>query len=107
MAIANDARTLLSSVSLVETSIVLTSRKGEESVQLARRFILAAGIQIVSFTEEQAAVAHHGWLLYGKGRPPAALNFGDCCTYALAKVSGERLLYKGDDFAQTDIASAI
>jgi ribonuclease VapC len=58
---------------------------------------------VVSVDREQVEVARRGWRKYGKGRHPAALNFGDCFSYALAKISGEPLLAKGKDFAQTDI----
>jgi ribonuclease VapC len=58
---------------------------------------------VVPFTVEQSEIARGAYRKFGKGRHPAALNFGDCCTYALAKVSGEALLCKGNDFPQTDI----
>ena len=54
---------------------------------------------------EQAEVAREAWRRFGKGRHPAGLNIGDCCAYALAKVSGEPLLFKGDDFAKTDVVA--
>ena len=55
----------------------------------------------------QAETARAAFRTYGKGRHPAALNFGDCFSYALAKISGEPLLFKGNDFSKTDIKSAI
>ena len=58
-------------------------------------------------TEEQALLAHQAYSDYGKGRHPAGLNFGDCFSYALAKVTGEPLLFKGDDFSKTDIQPAL
>jgi len=61
-------------------------------------------IQIVPFDHAQSTLAVRAWKRYGKGRHPAALNLGDCCVYALAKASGEPVLCKGGDFAQTDIA---
>ena len=64
-------------------------------------------IQIEPFTQAQATLALAAFTQYGKGRHPAALNFGDCCAYALAKSMKLPLLYKGNDFAQTDIASAL
>ena len=66
-----------------------------------------AKIEIVPFDAEQAAIARAAFLKYGKGRHPAALNFGDCAAYALAKSKGAPLLYKGADFAKTDIVSAL
>lgn len=64
-------------------------------------------IQIEPFTQAQAEMAIAAFAQYGKGRHPAALNFGDCCAYALAKSMNLPLLYKGNDFAQTDITSAL
>ena len=64
-------------------------------------------IQIEVFTPAHATMAIAAFTQYGKGRHPAGLNFGDCCTYALAKSMNLPLLYKGTDFSQTDIASAL
>jgi ribonuclease VapC len=64
------------------------------------------GIEIVAFTESQARLAREAFKRYGKGRHSARLNFGDCIAYALAKETGEELLFKGTDFSQTDIAAA-
>ena len=61
------------------------------------------GIQTVAFDDEHAAVALDAYSRFGKGRHPAALNFGDCCTYATASIAGEQLLCVGDDFGQTDL----
>lgn len=63
-------------------------------------------IDIVPFTASQAALARQAFRTYGKGRHAARLNFGDCISYALARESGEPLLFKGDDFAQTDVEAA-
>jgi ribonuclease VapC len=65
-----------------------------------------AAIEIAPFTAEQCDIARKAYRQYGKGRHPASLNFGDCATYALAKSSGEALLFKGDDFARTDLTGA-
>jgi len=67
----------------------------------------ASGIVIEAFTEEHALVARQAFSDYGKGRHPAGLNFGDCFSYALAKATGEPLLFKGDDFRKTNIAPAL
>lgn len=61
-------------------------------------------IDVVPFTLEQAETA---WRRYGKGNHPAGLNFCDCCAYALARTSGEPLLFKGNDFSQTDVSAAL
>jgi ribonuclease VapC len=64
-----------------------------------------AQIQIEPVTVQQAAIARQAYQLYGKGRHPAGLNFGDCFAYALAKSKGEPLLFKGSDFSQTDLVA--
>ena len=67
-------------------------------------FIDRAGIDLVDVDAEQARIARDAYSRYGKGRHPAALNYGDCFSYALATALSQPLLYKGDDFSQTDIA---
>jgi len=62
---------------------------------------------VVSFDGNQAEVARWAWKRFGRGRHPARLNWGDCCAYALSKTSGEKLLFKGDDFRQTDIVPVL
>ncbi len=75
--------------------------------RLLDHVIRDAGIAIVSLDEAQARLAREAYRDFGKGSGhPAGLNFGDCFAYALAKAAGEPLLYKGTDFAQTDVASA-
>lgn len=102
---AADAR-LLSAASLVETSIVIEARHGAEGVKLLDLFLDRAGIEIAPVDDEQAREARLAFSRYGKGRHAAGLNFGDCFAYALAITSGEPLLFKGRDFAGTDIAPA-
>lgn len=70
-------------------------------------FLREIEIHVVPFTPEMARIASEAYLAFGKGRHPARLNFGDCCAYALARVSGQPLLYKGDDFARTDVTSVL
>ena len=72
----------------------------------AEAFFRRAGIIIEPVTLEQRELARQAFLDFGKGRHKAGLNFGDCFAYALAKVTGEPLLFKGDDFGQTDILVA-
>ena len=69
-------------------------------------FIASAEIATAPITLEQLEVARDAWRNYGKGNHPAALNFGDCFAYALAVTTGESLLFKGNDFARTDVESA-
>ena len=66
-----------------------------------------AQIEVVAMNADQAEIARAAWRKYGKGNHPAGLNIGGCCAYALAKYSGEPLLFKGNDFTQTDIMAAI
>jgi ribonuclease VapC len=98
---ATDVR--LSAVTALEASIVVNSRRGIEGVSAYERLLESSSIRIIAFDAEQFTAAQTAWLYYGKGRHRAGLNLGDCCSYALARVTGEPLLYKGDDFARTDI----
>jgi len=104
LALSQDPKRLLSAGTLLELMIVVESRKGEAGGRELDLFLHRAKIDIVPFDNEQAEIARHAWRQYGKGRHPAGLNFGDCFAYALTKTSGERLLYKGQDFNQTDIS---
>jgi ribonuclease VapC len=101
---AADAR-LMSVATFVEASIVIESRKGSEGIRDLDLFIERAGIELVSVDAEQGKAARLAFARFGKGRHPASLNFGDCFAYALAKVLAQQVLFKGDDFSQTDIAS--
>jgi len=96
-------RRLLSAASLLEAAIVIESRKGDDGGRDIDLFIYRAGLEIVAVDADQAEVARAAWRRYGKGRHPAGLNYGDCFGYALAKVMGAKLLYKGDDFSRTDL----
>lgn len=87
----------------LETGIVLTARLGPRGKTVLARFLQESAIQTVAFDEGHAAVALDAYSRFGKGRHPAALNFGDCCTYATASIAGEQLLCVGDDFRQTDL----
>jgi ribonuclease VapC len=94
---------LISAASVLETGIVLEARRGEAAGREFDLFVVRARLEVVSVDSEQVEVARSAWRKYGEGRHPAALNFGDCFAYALAKCSGEALLAKGADFAQTDV----
>ena len=93
----------LGAPTLVECAIVLTARFGSDSRGMLARFLEEAQITVVPFTDRHYGTAVGAWIKYGKGRHPAALNFGDCLAYAVARQSGLPLLCVGDDFAQTDI----
>ncbi len=105
-AIGNSSVRWLPASCFLEVSMLLLGRGGEESVRDLDLLIARFRIEIVAFTESQARLARDAFKRYGKGRHPAALNFGDCMAYALARETGEELLFKGTDFAQTDIAIA-
>jgi ribonuclease VapC len=106
-ALAQDPLRLLSAANLLEASIVIETRKGDEGARDLDLLIYRAGIQIVPVDTEQAEVARLAWRRYGKGRDSASLNYGDCFAYALAKTSGARLLFKGADISQTDLADGL
>jgi len=91
----------------LETGIVVEARKGEAGGRELDLLLHRAQIEIVAMTADQAELARTAWRKYGRGNHPAGLNIGDCCAYALAKYSGESLLFKGNDFSQTDIRSAV
>lgn len=99
-------RRLISAATLLECSIVVLKRTGETGVLWLEEFLKRAGIDIASVDADQSRAAIDAYRRFGKGRHPAGLNFGDCFAYALAAVTSEPLLYKGDDFAKTDIAAA-
>lgn len=105
--IESDPVRLVSAVSVLEASLVLGARKGPVGIGELDLLLQRASVEQVSFNREQTEAARRAWLAYGKGRHPASLNFGDCCTYALARVSGEAILAKGNDFSRTDIRLAI
>lgn len=110
-----DARTLgerieaaadprISAATLVETAIVA----GRKRQHIVDELLAWGGITVIPFDEEQTRMARQAYVTYGKGSGSRArLNLGDCFSYALAKVSGQPLLFKGDDFTHTDIESAL
>jgi ribonuclease VapC len=81
-------------------------KRGEQDAADLLLLIEKLLIEIIAFDEAQAVLAREAYLRFGKGRHPAALNYGDCFSYALAKTLGEPLLYKGNDFSHTDVLSA-
>lgn len=97
---------MLSSVSLLETSMVLAGRTGDAMTWTELDALIArAGMQIVAQDAELVEVARQAFLRYGKGRHSAALNLGDCASYALAKARNLPLLFKGNDFPRTDLTA--
>ena len=105
--IAAADRCFLSAVSLLETSMVLAGRTGDSTAWTGLDALIArAGIEVVAQDAEQARLARAAFLGFGKGRHPAALNLGDCATYALARSRALPLLFKGNDFTHTDLLPA-
>jgi len=104
--IADDPVRLISAATLLEAAMVLETRLGEAGGSELDLWIFKASIEIVAVDADHADQARRAWRRYGKGRHAAGLNYGDCFSYALAMISGEPLLYKGNDFSQTDIRAA-
>ena len=94
----------MSVASFIETSIVIESRYGTEGLRDLDRFISRASIELIAVDIKQAQLARSAFSRFGKGRHRAALNYGDCFSYAAAISYGEPLLCKGDDFIHTDVA---
>ena len=94
---------LLSSASLVEISLVIEARFGSDGIRDLDLYLAKAGVRIEPVDADQAYIARQAFNNYGKGRHAAGLNFGDCFSYALAKFTGEPLLFKGNDFSKTDL----
>ena len=96
---------LISVVSFAEASFVVLGKKGDDGILDLARFIGRARIENVPVDADQADLAVEAFRRFGKGRHPARLNIGDCFAYALARATGQPLLFKGGDFALTDIAA--
>lgn len=97
----------MSVATFVESSIVIGAKYGAEGLHDLDRFMTGAGIDLIAVDAEQGQVARRAYGRFGKGRHRAGLNYGDCFSYALAKVFGESLLCKGDDFRHTDLSLAV
>jgi ribonuclease VapC len=106
-AIDADPMRIMSAVSVLETSIVVEARKGAAAGRELDLLLHRGRIDVVPCNAHQLELARDAYRRFGKGNHPAALNFGDCCAYALAAASGESLLFKGNDFIQTDIPNAL
>jgi ribonuclease VapC len=107
-AIAGSLVRLISAASYLETTIVMLSRSGSEGQRKLDRLLTDLAATVFPFTLDQAVLAAEAYKRYGKGSGhPAGLNFGDCFTYGLAKLTGEPVLFKGNDFSRTDLASAV
>lgn len=106
-AIAAAPEAAVSAASLTEALIVVTARQGDAAADDLHALLADLEVDVVAFDEDQAVTAHRAWRRFGKGRHTAALNFGDAMAYACAAQRGEPLLFKGQDFTQTDIAAVL
>lgn len=96
----------MSAIALLEAAMVVESRSGAKAGHELDVLLEKAAVELVPVTSEHANAARLAWRRFGKGNHRAALNFGDCFAYALAKTTGEPLLFKGEDFSHTDIEPA-
>lgn len=105
-AIAKADSCRISAATFVEIAIVVEAQTKNSGSRQLDAFFRRAGIAIEPVTEEQAHIARQAFIDFGKGRHPAGLNYGDCFSYALSRVTREPLLFKGKDFAKTDLIAA-
>lgn len=98
---------VIAAPNVVESHIVAATRLGDTGIQSLTTVLERSGMEITTFDTTQAHLAAAAWQRFGKGRHPAALNLGDCFAYALARSLDSPLLFKGGDFSQTDIRSAL
>ena len=97
---------IISAATLLEASIVMQAKLGDEGVADLDALLAALAVRPVAVDAAQAYVARDAYTKFGKGRSPAGLNYGDCFSYALAQATGRPLLFKGEDFSRTDIMPA-
>ncbi|MBI4859055.1 MAG: type II toxin-antitoxin system VapC family toxin [Candidatus Riflebacteria bacterium] len=105
-AIANDPKRLMSTMTALETAVVIELRKGPSGGREFDLLVHRVQIETVGMNADQVKLAREAYLRFGKGRHKAGLNLGDCCSYALARYSGEPLLFVGNDFSKTDVPAA-
>jgi ribonuclease VapC len=106
-ALAAAPYTAISAATWLESALVATARLGVQGRTYLDQILATIGTEIVAVDAAQAEAAYDGWQRFGKGRHAAGLNFGDCFSYALARLRNEPLLFKGEDFSKTDIVPAI
>jgi ribonuclease VapC len=107
VAINEDQTRLVSAATLLEVSLVVERRNGEAGGRELDVLISKTGIEVVPVDGDQVFEARRAWRKFGRGRHPAALNYGDLFSYALSRTTGEPLLFKGNDFARTDIGRVL
>jgi len=101
-----DASCAIGAPTLAETGIVLTAKIGKRASAILARVLQETGIAVIPFSEDHWRVAVDAYARYGRGRHRAALNFGDCLTYAVARLADQPLLFVGNDFSRTDLTAA-
>ena len=101
-ALEQDPTRLISAATLVETGLVIEARYGEAGGRELDMLVAKAALDVEAVTAAHVEIAREAWRRFGRGHHPAALNFGGCFSYALARATGEPLLFTGDDFTQTD-----
>ena len=104
--LANADVVAIGAPTLFETDMVTIGALGKRGRAVIAQFLESFEVEVIPFGDNHWQVAAEAFMRFGKGRDPAGLNYGDCMTYATAKVAGEPLLYIGNDFAQTDIEAA-
>jgi len=106
-ALLDDGPRRMSVANWLEATMVVDRRGGALSVNRFEEFIHDAQVELIPVSVSQASIARRAWRMFGRGNHPARLNYGDCFAYALAKETREPLLFKGNDFAQTDVEPAL
>ena len=103
--LASEPLCAIGAPTLVETGIVLTAKIGPKARVALSRLLQELSMTIIPFTDEHWRAAVDAYARFGKGRHPAGLNFGDCLTYAIARLAEQPLLFVGDDFRRTDVTA--
>jgi ribonuclease VapC len=106
-ALVDASQPRMSTANWLELAMLIEERGGRLASLRFDEFFRATGIELIAVDAAQASAARIAWRHFGRNRHSARLNFGDCFAYALAKETGEKLLFQGDDFARTDIVSAL
>ncbi|MBI1181574.1 MAG: PIN domain-containing protein [Alphaproteobacteria bacterium] len=105
--LAETPRPMISSANLLEACIVIDSAKRDDLSEAFDGIVATLDLEVTAVTSLHATIAREAYRRYGKGNHPARLNFGDCIAYALAMANDDTLLFKGDDFSQTDVKPAL
>lgn len=104
---AHRGSSVVGAPTVLEALVVVEARQGPDAVRDLHLLIEGAQIEVEPFGSQHAELAHGAWSRFGRGRHPAGLNLGDCLTYAVARRRGAPLLFKGDDFRQTDLRAVL